>query len=68
VLGPDKLLVMALPVAADTDSGPAIAATVREHRTVGADHVIVMLPPGGQFAAGVDRLEQLAPPLGDPNH
>jgi hypothetical protein len=63
VLGPDKLLVIALPVAADTEPDRAIAATAREHRTAGADHVILMLPPGGQFAAGVHQREQLAPAL-----
>lgn len=40
----------------------AIAATVRAHLTAGADHVMVMLP-GGDFSAGVDHLEHLAPAL-----
>jgi hypothetical protein len=39
-----------------------IAATVRKHLTAGADHVMIM-PPGGDFAAGIDQLEQLAPVL-----
>ena len=44
-------------------SGPsAIAATVRKHLTAGADHVMIMLP-AGDFPAGVDQLEQLAPTL-----
>ena len=43
------------------DSG-TIAATVRTHLTAGADHVMVMLP-GGDFSAGVDHLEHLAPTL-----
>jgi probable F420-dependent oxidoreductase len=41
----------------------AIAATVRNHLTAGADHVMIMLPPGGDFVAGIDQLEQLAPTL-----
>jgi probable F420-dependent oxidoreductase len=39
-----------------------ITATVRDHLTAGADHVMIMLP-GGDFPAGVDQLEQLAPTL-----
>jgi len=41
----------------------AIAAAVRAHRDAGADHVIVMLPVGGDYEAGVDTLERLAPTL-----
>ena len=44
----------------------AIAAKVREHLAVGADHVIVM-PTGTDFAGGVDQLEQLAPALAELN-
>jgi probable F420-dependent oxidoreductase len=40
----------------------AISATVQSHLTAGADHVMVMLP-GGDFVAGIDQLEQLAPTL-----
>jgi hypothetical protein len=40
----------------------AIAANVREHLAVGADHVMVMVT-GTDFAEGVDQLEQLAPTL-----
>jgi probable F420-dependent oxidoreductase len=40
----------------------AISATVQRHLTAGADHVMVMLP-GGDFVAGIDQLEQLAPTL-----
>jgi len=40
----------------------AIAAKVREHLAVGADHVMVMVT-GTDFAEGVDQLEQLAPTL-----
>jgi alkanesulfonate monooxygenase SsuD/methylene tetrahydromethanopterin reductase-like flavin-dependent oxidoreductase (luciferase family) len=39
----------------------AIAAKVREHVAAGADHVMLMLPIGGDFSAG--QLEQLAPAL-----
>jgi hypothetical protein len=40
----------------------AIAAKVREHLAAGADH-LTLLPIGGEFTAGVDQLEQLAPEL-----
>jgi probable F420-dependent oxidoreductase len=115
VLGPDKLLVVGLPVVVDADSrrgretarellssrldrtgtsyaaglarlgysdqditevsdrlvdavighgDPAsIAAKVREHLAAGADHVLVLTPVGGAFAAGVADLERLAPAL-----
>jgi probable F420-dependent oxidoreductase len=63
ILGPDKLLVVLIDASAEQGGGPAIAATVREHLTAGADHVIAGLGIGGEYAAGVDRLEQLAPPL-----
>ena len=43
----------------------AIAAKVREHLAAGADHVILMLPIGGEFSVGVDQLEQLAPALAE---
>ena len=60
VLGPDKLLVVAIPVVID-----ATSATVREHLAAGADHVILMVPPGGDFTAGVNQLAELAPALAD---
>jgi probable F420-dependent oxidoreductase len=60
VLGSDKLLVVAIPVVID-----AISATVREHLAAGADHVILMVPPGGDFAAGVNQFAELAPALAD---
>lgn len=41
----------------------AIAATVAKHLGAGADHVMIMLQPAGDFTAGVDRLEHLAPAL-----
>ncbi|SEG80517.1 probable F420-dependent oxidoreductase, MSMEG_4141 family [Actinacidiphila yanglinensis] len=44
--------------------GPdAIAAGARAHLAAGADHVVLLLQPGVDFAAGVDRLEELAPAL-----
>jgi probable F420-dependent oxidoreductase len=43
----------------------AVAATVREHRTAGADHVTLLLPIGIDYAAGLARLEELAPALAD---
>ena len=59
-LGPDKLLV----VGVEADSHPDATATkVDEHLTAGADHVTLLLPIGGEFKAGVDQLEQLAPRL-----
>jgi probable F420-dependent oxidoreductase len=109
-LGPDKLLVVGLTVAPDSDldrakatarqtvSGrlglPSYAATiarlgysardidevsgrlvndvvahgnpaaigvkVREHVAAGADHVMLLLSTGGDFANGVDQLEEIA--------
>lgn len=41
----------------------AIAATVGQHLSAGADHVTVMTQAGGDFAAGLDQLEQLAPAI-----
>ena len=43
----------------------AVAAKVREHLLAGADHVTLLLPIGGEFSAGVDQLEQLAPALAE---
>jgi probable F420-dependent oxidoreductase len=79
VLGPDKLLVVGLSVALDSDrdrakaaaretvsgrlDSTAIAAEVREHLTAGADHVTLLLPIGCDFASGIGQLEQLAPVL-----
>jgi probable F420-dependent oxidoreductase len=44
-----------------------IAARVREHVAAGADHVLLMLPMGGDFATGVEQLAQLAPALVEPD-
>lgn len=41
----------------------AIASTVGKHLAAGADHVMVMPTPAGDFAAGIDQLERLAPAL-----
>jgi probable F420-dependent oxidoreductase len=41
----------------------AIAAKVDEHLDAGADHVVLLLPMGGDFATGVRQLERLAPAL-----
>jgi probable F420-dependent oxidoreductase len=43
----------------------AIAAKVHAHLAAGADHVTLLLPAGGEFAAGIDQLEQLAPALAE---
>ena len=68
-LGPDKLLVVGVSVAAagDEDHAKATAretvSDVKEHLAAGADHVTLLLGIGGEFAAGVDQLERLAPAL-----
>jgi probable F420-dependent oxidoreductase len=51
-------------VVAHGDSA-AIAAKVREHLRAGADHVTLLLPMGGEFSAGIDELERLAPALAE---
>ena len=43
----------------------AVATKVHEHLTAGADHVTLLLPMGGEFAAGIDQLEWLAPALAE---
>jgi probable F420-dependent oxidoreductase len=58
ILGPDKLLVVLVRM--DIGSGEA-AALVREHLAAGADHVPLTLPPGTDFANGVEQLLQVAP-------
>ncbi|WP_328460743.1 LLM class flavin-dependent oxidoreductase [Streptomyces sp. NBC_00448] len=57
---PDDELVDALVGHGDPD---AIAATARRHLAAGADHVVLMLQPGGEFTDGVAALEELAPAL-----
>jgi probable F420-dependent oxidoreductase len=62
ILGPDKLLAVAI----GTSAAPAeTAAEMRAHLAAGADHVILMVRRGGEFAAGVSELEGLALPLAD---
>jgi hypothetical protein len=39
----------------------AIATKVAQHLSAGADHVMVMTQASGDFTAGLDQLEQLAP-------
>lgn len=62
-LGPDKLLVVLIDGTQEAGDAAAIADTVRAHQAAGADHVVATLRLGGDFAEGVDRLEQLAPAL-----
>ena len=38
----------------------AIGVKVREHVAAGADHVVLLLPIGGDFAIGVDQYEEIA--------
>jgi probable F420-dependent oxidoreductase len=71
-LGPDKLLVIGLSMAETPDGdrakvadGPTIAARVHEHRSAGADHVVLMPSPGADFLAGVAVLEQIAPSVAE---
>jgi probable F420-dependent oxidoreductase len=46
--------------------GPdTIAAKVRAHLAVGADHVTLLPPVGTEFAPGIDQLAQIAPALAD---
>ncbi len=59
VLGPNKLLVVFVPITDNRND----AATVRSHLNAGADHVIVSVPRGGDFATGVDELVKIAPQL-----
>jgi probable F420-dependent oxidoreductase len=58
----DDRLVNALVAHGDS---AAVAAKVREHLRAGADHVALLLPIGGEFSAGIDQLEQLAPALAE---
>jgi probable F420-dependent oxidoreductase len=64
VLGDNKLLVVGVRVSDETaEETPGL---VREHLSAGADHVVLMTAPDGDFAAGVRLFEQLAPALIDP--
>jgi probable F420-dependent oxidoreductase len=64
LLGPDKLLVVFTHASEDGDV-PATTAQVREHLAAGADHVLLGLPIGTDFTAGVDYLELLAPAMAE---
>ena len=46
-------------------SAARIAAAVHAHLDAGADHVVVQLRPGGDYAEGIDVLEALIPALND---
>lgn len=58
--GPDDELVDALVAHGGPDE---IAAAVGRQLAAGADHVALMLTPGGDFADGIAVLEELAPAL-----
>ncbi len=60
-LGPDKLLVVGLPI--DPDKPTEAAAQLRDHLAAGADHVEISVPVGTDFATGVDQLVALADTL-----
>jgi len=62
-LGKDKLLVVLVDASTTVGDPAAVAAVAAAHWTAGADHVVALLPMGTELAAGVDRLEELAPPL-----
>ncbi len=66
LLGPDKLLIVAVSTVIDTARArtPTTAAG-RAQLAAGADHVILMGPPGGDFAVGVSQLAGLGPALTD---
>ena len=40
-----------------------MAANAAAHHAAGADHVVALLPIGTEYAAGIDRLENLAPAM-----
>jgi probable F420-dependent oxidoreductase len=60
ILGPDKLLVVAITVEANPDVS-VVMDNVNQQLAAGADHVALLLPIETDFRAGVDQLEQLAP-------
>ena len=64
-LGPDKLLVVLIDGGSTAGDPSAVAAVAKAHRSAGADHVVALLPMGTALAAGIDRLEELAPALLD---
>jgi probable F420-dependent oxidoreductase len=62
-LGVDKLLVILIDASNEAGDLTDVATTVTAHRSAGADHVVALLPIGTELAAGINRLEQLAPAL-----
>jgi probable F420-dependent oxidoreductase len=63
ILGPDKLLVVAMRVDLGSDDPAPVIAGVAAHHDAGADHVI-LLPPGAgghDLTTGVAWLERMAP-------
>jgi hypothetical protein len=61
-LGPDKLLAVFVDTGIGDGDPAALAAGVGEHLAAGADHVMVK-PTDEGFAAGIDRLTDLAEAL-----
>jgi probable F420-dependent oxidoreductase len=59
ILGPDKLLVVAMAVE-DNSDGSLVVDKVNQQLAAGADHVALLLPVETDFRAGVDQLEQYA--------
>jgi alkanesulfonate monooxygenase SsuD/methylene tetrahydromethanopterin reductase-like flavin-dependent oxidoreductase (luciferase family) len=60
VLGPEKLLVVGLPL----DPDPMVVRdNAHEHLLAGADHVTILPLLGGDFGIGIDQLEKIAPAL-----
>jgi hypothetical protein len=55
VIGKDALVQLAV----------LLASTERMVFAAGADHVILMVAPGGEFAVGVSQLESVGPALAD---
>ena len=64
-LGPDKLLIVLEDGTAEPGESAAVVDRVRAHRAAGADHVMLGLPIGSDFGAGLDHFEQLGPALAE---
>jgi hypothetical protein len=66
VLGPNRLLVVGMSITTDEGqhNGPGdMAEAVRGHLIAGADHVMIMLPSGGDYMEGIGQLVELSRPL-----
>jgi probable F420-dependent oxidoreductase len=66
VLGPHRLLVVGLSIILDESqqaNPDHVVEAVQGHLSAGADHVVVMLPMGGDYTEGVDQLAILSPHL-----